>query len=320
MPIWLKVCKFILNYATALLFIGILVGLFIPVLPPILSPFLSIFIWLMLFITMLQCNWRRIVVILNRPFLIALIAIWLLLISPGIIFLAGYGLELDKKIIVLAVIWAAAPPLMGSPALCRFVGLDNSLSLGILMVTTIIAPFIMPFIVITGLGVDLQIGPMEMLLRLVLFVGSAFGLALTIQFTEVCLKGNWVDPTLDLSLLMLLLLFAIGIVDGVTATFFKNPIFVIKLLVTAIILIIALHTFGTLIFIFLGRLPALTLGLSSGMRNMAILLGALPSSLNPDILLFLAIVQFPIYMAPVFLKPIFQWILKRTENKSIQNF
>jgi hypothetical protein len=62
----------------------------------------------------------------------------------------------------------------------------------------------------------------------------------------------------------------------------------------AVVLIFSLQLVGTIMFIFLGRLSALTVGLSSGMRNMAILLGALPSAINPDILLFLAMAQFPI--------------------------
>ena len=78
----------------------------------------------------------------------------------------------------------------------------------------------------------------------------------------------------------------------------------------AVVLIFSLQLVGTIMFILLGRLPALTVGRSSGMRNMAILLGALPSAINPDILLFLALVQFPIYMAPVLLRPIFRWFVR----------
>ena len=83
----------------------------------------------------------------------------------------------------------------------------------------------------------------------------------------------------------------------------------------AVVLIFSLQLVGTIMFIFLGRLPALTVGLSSGMRNMAILLGALPSAINPYILLFLEMVQFPIYMAPVLLRPIFRWLVQDGDER-----
>jgi len=264
---------------------------------------------------MVQDEWKGTMEFLKRPRLAILVGVWLFLVSPGIIWLAGRGLALEGGILSVMVLWAASPPLMGSPALSRFTGLDASLSLGVLMVMTLAAPVVMPVIVIKLLGIDLQIGVGEMLFRLAAFIGSALVSALIARRLMVERTGKRVTPVLDFSLLAVLVLFAIGIVDGVANRFSGDPLHVLKVLAIAVSLIFSLQLIGSIIFISLGRLPALTVGLSSGMRNMAILLGALPSAINPDILLFLAMVQFPIYMAPALLKPIVRWLVRDGDGR-----
>ena len=50
---------------------------------------------------------------------------------------------------------------------------------------------------------------------------------------------------------------------------------------------------------------ALTLGFVSGNRNMGLLLAVLPAGLDPDIVLYFALAQFPIYVFPLMLKPFY---------------
>jgi BASS family bile acid:Na+ symporter len=50
---------------------------------------------------------------------------------------------------------------------------------------------------------------------------------------------------------------------------------------------------------------------------MAILLGALPSAINHDILLFLAVAQFPIYMTPALLKPIVRRLVRNVDGRPV---
>jgi hypothetical protein len=66
----------------------------------------------------------------------------------------------------------------------------------------------------------------------------------------------------------------------------------------------------------LGTLPfldlrtALTAGYCSGGRHNALLMAVLPVTADPDIFLFIAAVQFPIYMIPAMLQPIYRRLLK----------
>jgi BASS family bile acid:Na+ symporter len=218
----------ITKHATALLFLSIFVGLNFPALPPIFSPFLAPLVWLLLFLSLVHDEWKGTINFLKRPGLVICVGVWLFLVSPGIVWLAGQGLALEGGILSVMVLWAASPPLMGSPALSRFTGLDAPLSLGVLMVMTVAAPLVMPVVVITLLGLDLKIGMGEMLFRLAAFVGSALVSALIARRLMVKRTGYWVAPVVDFSLLAVLVFFAIGIMDGVANRFSDNPLHVLQ--------------------------------------------------------------------------------------------
>ena len=56
----------------------------------------------------------------------------------------------------------------------------------------------------------------------------------------------------------------------------------------------------------LGPRRALTVGLVSGNRNLALILAALAGSTNFDLLLFFAVGQIPIYILPALLAPLYR--------------
>ena len=62
---------------------------------------------------------------------------------------------------------------------------------------------------------------------------------------------------------------------------------------------------------FLDRRTALTAGYCSGGRHNALLMAVLPVTADPDIFLFIAAVQFPIYMMPMLLQPLYRRLLPR---------
>jgi hypothetical protein len=64
---------------------------------------------------------------------------------------------------------------------------------------------------------------------------------------------------------------------------------------------------GTLAF--LDRRVALTAGYCSGGRHNALLMAVLPASVDADVFLFIAAVQFPIYLIPTLLQPVYRRLL-----------
>jgi BASS family bile acid:Na+ symporter len=59
----------------------------------------------------------------------------------------------------------------------------------------------------------------------------------------------------------------------------------------------------------MGRRQALTMGLSSGYRNMAIMLVLTAGIAGPDMWLYVAMAQFPMYILPMLTNPLYRRFL-----------
>ncbi len=104
---------------------------------------------------------------------------------------------------------------------------------------------------------------------------------------------------------ILMLVFAVAVMDGVTARLVADPLYVAALLAIAFAVQALLQAATALGFLWLGRRTAFTLGFLAGNRNMGLLLAVLPAGLHPDIALYFALAQFPIYILPAVLKPLY---------------
>ena len=60
---------------------------------------------------------------------------------------------------------------------------------------------------------------------------------------------------------------------------------------------------------FADRRMALTAGYCSGGRHNALLMAVLPATADPDIFLFIAAVQVPLYFTPALLQPLYRRLL-----------
>jgi BASS family bile acid:Na+ symporter len=60
-----------------------------------------------------------------------------------------------------------------------------------------------------------------------------------------------------------------------------------------------------------GSRVALSAGLLSGNRNMSLYIAVLPATTHPDILLFFALCQFPLFLSPFLLRPVYDRLRSR---------
>jgi BASS family bile acid:Na+ symporter len=86
---------------------------------------------------------------------------------------------------------------------------------------------------------------------------------------------------------------------------------VLAFVIAAFVANIVLQMLGTGAALAMGRRAALTVGFASGNRNMGLLLAVLPQSSAPEVLLFFAVAQLPIYMLPAALGPAYRYWLNR---------
>ena len=109
---------------------------------------------------------------------------------------------------------------------------------------------------------------------------------------------------------IVLMVFAIPLMDGIVARAVAEPwklagfigaAFAGMILCNLVLLAVS--------WPFVDRLTALTAGYCSGGRHNALLMAVLPLSVDPDIFLFIAAVQIPIYVIPTLLQPFYRRVL-----------
>lgn len=297
------------RYATAVLAAGVFAGLLWPELAAVLKPLLAPSVWGLLFLAALRLDWTEVAAYRRRPLVIAGVVGWLLVISPAVIAGLVWGTGAPPGLVAALVLMAAAPPIMSSPAFSVLLGLDGSLSLVVMVAATVLAPLVLPLVALEILDLPLAVGAGELIVRLGAMIGSALIAAAIARRLAgahtLAQAAAWMDGVA----VVLLVLFAIAIMDGVTRRFVEAPSHVLLFLAVTFVAHIGFQGVGAAAFAVLGRRAALTVGFSSGNRNMALLLAVMPAGVDPDIPLYFALGQLPIYIMPAVLAPLYRRLL-----------
>lgn len=146
------------RYATAILAAAVFIGLLWPDLAAVLKPFLTASVWGLLFLAALRLEWSEVAAQARRPFTIAGVVGWLLVMSPAVMAVLVWLAGAPPGLMAALVLMAAAPPIMSSPALSVLIGLDGSLSLVIMVAATVLAPLVLPVVALELLGLSLEMG------------------------------------------------------------------------------------------------------------------------------------------------------------------
>jgi len=289
----------------------LLIGLAFPALAALTRPLLTPAVLCMLVMTMLRVDWDEVATFARRPVLISGICFLILAVTPVLVWGMAKILGLPAGLTTALVLMAAAPPVMSSPALSLVVRLDMSLSLTVMVSTTLLVPLILPVIAGEVLDLGLDISTMNLMLRLGAMVGGAFVLAYVLRRVLGADRLERRKKAIDGLVLLFLVVFAIAVMDGVAARIKAEPGTAALYIGSVIAGYAFLHMIGAIVFGFLGSRPALTVGLSTANRNMALLIATLPAAGNADLFLFFALGQLPNFMLPMLMKGLYQRLMKR---------
>jgi BASS family bile acid:Na+ symporter len=288
----------------ASIFIGLALPWFAATFRPIVSP--AIFCLLTLAFLRVEPAALRGEFARPRLFAVLLATVWIMAASPlvlGFIYSTVGGDFLTGDILLALTLQAAAPPITSAPAFVLILGLDGALALAALITTHAITPVTTPFFAALFSGEVLPIDPYALALRLAFFLGGSFLAARLIRrIAGPTRLADWREHMDGLNVIALFV-FAVPVMGSVTAVMFGKPLLVLTLLAVAFAVTFGLMTATTLLFWPLGAVRAMSLGLSSGTRNMGLML-AVAGSLSDLVWLYFALAQFPIYLAPQLLSPL----------------
>lgn len=290
---------------------GLATGLAAPELAALLRPALPMAVFLLLVLAMIRIPWSHILSLLRRPGFPALCTGWALLAVPLLVALAWWSTGWDATLGYALVIASAGPALMAGPAFALLVGLNAALALVVTVSTLIVVPFSLPFV--TWLATQEAIVPSApaFLLRSLVIVFGALAIASALRRA---VGPAWLDRQagrIDAVSIVVLFLFAIGVMEGMAQQFSADPAKVARYVVAAFLVNLLVQLASAVVFRARGYHDALTVSLVTGGKNAAILLAIVPPPIDPAIVLYVGAAQFPLYILPFMLEPVYRRLSRR---------
>lgn len=297
--------------ATTFLPLSLAIGLLFQDIAAAARPLLWPLAVALLMLALARTDWTRVTQLLRRPGLAIALSLVNLVLVPLVVWPIWQGLGLWPGLVAALCLSAMAPGIISAATTATFLRLDSSLALLLTLFTNFLVPFTLPPLALWLLGLDLRISAVDLSVRLAVIVILASLGAFAVR--------RWLGtriveaaPTLDGLSVVVLMIFAIPLMDGVVAQALAQPVKLAGFVAGAfagMLLCNVVVAAGT--FPFLDRRDALTAGYCSGGRHNALLMAVLPASADTDIFLFIAAVQFPIYLMPTLLQPIYRRLLPR---------
>ncbi|MBE9605190.1 hypothetical protein IAI18_09960 [Acetobacteraceae bacterium H6797] len=282
---------------------GIFLGLLVPPLAAAMRDVVTPTVALLMTLVLLRVDPVQLLAHLRRPVMILALTGWTLLVSPLIAWTVVSALGPHGPLGAAVVIMATGCAATSSPAFARLVGLDGEIALVVALLSTLLVPFTAPPLALGLLGIDLSISMGALMGRLALVVLLPLLFSVVIRLLAGQARLHRVGPAVDGAVVWLVVLYGFGVMDGMLAEAMAAPLWVLGGVALAFAASAALNLTTALAFWPAGKRVALSAGLLSGNRNMALYLAVLPATTDHRILLFFALCQFPLFLSPLLLKP-----------------
>jgi predicted Na+-dependent transporter len=295
--------------------LSLVVGILIPPLAAFLKPAFAVSVFCLMVLAFLRVGPAALREVFARPWLVIAVSLWTMVAIPLVLCplfqWLGLGAAGREGLLTGLVLQAAAPPVLSATAFSAILGLDAAVSLATLIVTTAMTPLTAPIFVALFAGAALSIDPLSLSLRLAAFLGGAFALAYLLRLLLGATRVTAWRNEIDGATVIMLMIFGIALMDGVTAHALADPKLVLALTALAFALALGLFALTALIFKAAGFRRSVAIGFSGGFRNMAIMLAA--GGAAPDLTwLYFATAQFPIYLMPLLISPLIaRWLASR---------
>lgn len=279
--------------------------MFIPPLAALFRDFVTPTVAGLMTLVLLRVDLAQVLGYLRRPALVGALTAWLLLVMPVIAYGIATACGMDGPLGAALVISATGCAATSSPAFARLVGLDGEISLVVALVTTLLVPFTAPPITLGLMGIELPISLAGLMARLGLVVGLPLLISIAIRRMVAEPTLRRFGPAVDGAVVWLVVLYGFGVMDGMLARLLAEPAWVMGGLALAFAGNLGMNLLTAIAFLPAGRRLALAGGLLAGNRNMALYLAVLPTATDERILLFFALAQFPLFLSPFLLRPVY---------------
>jgi BASS family bile acid:Na+ symporter len=307
MSFLLKALALIGRYGTQGFAISIFLGLALPQFAAAARPLLAVSIFVFVTITFARIDAAAVRALLHRPLALVVASAWLML-APAVLVTLALALigraHLDPGLVLGLAVLSGAPPIMSAPAVAMLLGIEPTLIMSAVLLTTTLSPLASPVLADLVAGSIVPLDLSVLIQRLVLLIGGAIAGAAALRFWlgEARIRSH--KAHFDGLGVVMYFLFAVAAMDGVLAAVVSDPGRVAYFLSIAFAISIAGFALSALILRSLRPADRFVLGYATGQRNMGLLIAALGAATPDTTFLFFALAQFPSELMPQLVKPL----------------
>jgi bile acid:Na+ symporter, BASS family len=296
------------RHATEALVAGVFIGLIFPHLAAVLQEWLSPLVLVFTAAAFLKADIQLVALaVWRRPLLPALLLIWLLVAVPVATAAIIHSLHVPVQLAQALIVWAASPSMTAAIVFAALLGLDVTLATSLATLSIIAVPLTGPYLINWLAGVAAGMNVLTMMGRTAAFIGAALAMAWAVRRLagQVALEKR--ASELNGAIIILLVLFGISLMGGVSDRLMSDPGHIIKYVAAAFMANLAAQITSSILFARAGSWRSATAALLTGNRNMSVLCANLGAASTPDIMLFFAASHVPIYLLPWMLRKAYGW-------------
>ena len=292
--------------------LGVFTGIVFPQLASLARPLLEAAVIGTFTAALLRLDWGALARVVRAPGPGLWLVSWLLVGSPLVVWALAAAAGLDEGLGRALVLQAAAPPIGSAAVFAMIVGLAGALSVFGTVVATLALPVTLTALVallLPGSGLQVDLG--AFFLRASAFVAAPFVIAWAARRALGVSRLARNDELLAGLNVVLLVVFAIAVMDGVTARFLRDPGLIAQLLLFACVAAVVLHLAGYALLRARGVDAGYEAALIFGNRNMGLMLAITAGTAGEVFSLYVGIAQIPMYFAPLVVTPILRRARRR---------
>lgn len=300
----------------------VFIAIVVPPFDALVKPFVTEAIFALLCLAFLRVDTAVLRGHMRRPGLVLAATAWTSLVVPAVIGTACLLTHLDTRspaLFLALMLQAVASPMMAAPAFAAVMGLDATLVLTTLVLSTALTPLSAPLFAYAFIGPALTLSPLALGLKLfAILAGSLAAAAIVRRFAGLAAIRRCNDQ-IDGMNILLVFIFVAAVMENVARRFIDDPLGMIALTALAFALTFAILALTALAFAAAGRERAFVLGLMASQRNMGLMLAATGGALPDFTWIYFALAQFPVYLSPLLLTPLARWAMANAKPPSRQN-
>jgi BASS family bile acid:Na+ symporter len=292
--------------ARAIAFI-VVMAILVPPLDALLRPFVTEAIVALLCSAFVRVDTAALASHLRRPGLVIAATAWTSLVVPIVFGVCCLAVHLDVRspdLFLALMLQAVTSPMMAAPAFAAIMGLDATLVLTALVMSSAITPLSAPFFAYLFVGPALSLSPLALGLKLFAILSIALAAALIIRRLAGMDAIRRASKQIDGINILLAFFFVAAVMQDVGTRFLADPLTMIGLLVLSFAVNFGVLALTTLVFVAADRERSFSIGLMASQRNLGLMLAATGGAVPDLVWLYFAVAQFPLYLAPLLLAPI----------------